>query len=50
MTVLELAKKYYPTLWSAERITALVAAGRLTQKEAGRLTQKEADATGGVTL
>lgn len=49
MTVLELAKKYYPTLWSAERITALVAAGRLTQKEADAIV-KTAEATGGVTL
>jgi len=34
MSTLELAQKYYPRLWSAERIHALVAAGRLTQAEA----------------
>lgn len=34
MTVLELAKQYYPRLWSRERIEALVAAGRLSQEEA----------------
>lgn len=34
MSVFELAKKYYPRLWSAERIEALVEAGRLTREEA----------------
>lgn len=34
MTVLEMAKQYYPRLWSRERIEALVAAGRLTPEEA----------------
>lgn len=34
MNVLELARKYYPQLWSAERIEALVEAGRLTRQEA----------------
>lgn len=34
MTVLEMAKQYYPRLWSRERIEALVAAGRLTEDEA----------------
>lgn len=34
MTTYELAKKYYPRLWSAERIDALVEAGKLTAKEA----------------
>ena len=33
MTVLEMAKKYYPRLWPQERIEALVAAGRLTREE-----------------
>lgn len=31
---MELAKKYYPRLWSRERIEALVAAGRLTPAQA----------------
>ena len=30
----ELAKLYYPRLWSRERIEALVAAGQLTADEA----------------
>lgn len=34
MTVLEMAKEYYPRLWSRERIEALVAAGRMTEDEA----------------
>lgn len=34
MTVLEMAKLYYPRLWSEERIRALVEAGRLTEIEA----------------
>ena len=28
-----MAKKYYPRLWSAERIEALYKAGKLTEKE-----------------
>ncbi len=34
MSVYELAKRYYPRLWSAERIRALLAAGRLTRAQA----------------
>ena len=33
MKVFELAKKYYPLLWSVERMDALLAAGKLTQEE-----------------
>ena len=33
MSVYELAKRYYPTLWSKERLEALVKAGKLTEKE-----------------
>ena len=33
MSVFEMAKKYYPRLWSKERIQALAAAGRLTKEE-----------------
>lgn len=33
-TTYELAQKYYPRLWSAERIDTLVDAGKLTAKEA----------------
>lgn len=37
MTVYEMAKKYYPRLWSAERIEALYKAGKLTEEEKGRI-------------
>ena len=33
MSVVELARKYYPRLWSEERLRALVEAGRLTDEE-----------------
>lgn len=33
MSAYELAKKYYPRLWSIERLDALLAAGKLTQEE-----------------
>ncbi len=38
MTALELAQKYYPTLWSIERLQALVAADKLTAAEYETLT------------
>jgi len=38
MTVLELAKKYYPRLWPRERLEALVKAEKLTAKEYKTLT------------
>lgn len=38
MTVFELAKQYYPRLWSLERIQSLVKAGRLTAQELAALT------------
>lgn len=31
--VYEMAKKYYPRLWSKERIDALYEAGKLTEEE-----------------
>jgi len=34
MTVAEMVKKYYPRLWSRERVEALVSAGRLSETEA----------------
>lgn len=34
MSVLEMALRYYPRLWSSARIEALVEAGRLTAQEA----------------
>ena len=33
MTVYEMAKKYYPRLWSIERIESLYKAGKLTYDE-----------------
>ena len=33
MNAFEMAKRYYPRLWSAERIEALYNAGKLTEEE-----------------
>ncbi len=41
MSVYEKAKQYYPRLWSAERIKALVDAGKLTQEQADEIMGKE---------
>ncbi len=41
MNILELAKKYYPRLWSRERIEALVKAGKLTAEEYKAVTGEE---------
>lgn len=41
MSVYELAQKYYPRLWDRERLEALLAAGRLTQKEFDQLVGAE---------
>ena len=41
MTVYEMAKKYYPRLWSDERIKALYEAGKLTEEEYKELTDRE---------
>lgn len=45
MTVFELARMYYPRLWGAERIDALVAAGRLTEAEGAEIVS-ESDTAG----
>ena len=37
MNAFELAKKYYPRLWDAARLDALVAAGKLTPEQAAEL-------------
>lgn len=42
MTTYELAQKYYPRLWSAERIDALVAAGKLTKAQAAKIKKEGA--------
>lgn len=41
MTVFEMAKKYYPRLWSVERIEALYKAGKLTEAEYNELTKSK---------
>ncbi len=44
MSIFELAKKYYPRLWSKERILALFQAGKLTGAEkAAVLGEEEPD-------
>ena len=42
-TVFELAKKYYPTYWSKERLDVLLAKKKLTQKEYDELTVVSTD-------
>ena len=44
MDVFDMAKKYYPRLWSRERILALAEAGRLTEAEADEVLREEGDA------
>ena len=39
MTVYEMAKTYYPRLWSIDRLRALLDAGKLTQAEYDELTK-----------
>ena len=41
MTTYELAKKYYPRLWSMERIEALYKAGKLTKEEYNSIINSE---------
>lgn len=41
MTVKEMAQKYFPTMWSAERIEALVAAGKLSREDADEVINGE---------
>lgn len=43
MTAFELAKRYYPRLWSGERINALVEAGRLTEAERAEIVGGKTD-------
>ena len=38
MNVFELAQKYYPTLWSKDRLKTLVAAGKLAADEYQQIT------------
>ena len=41
MTAAEMARKYYPALWSIDRMRALVAAGKLTFEEYQEITGEE---------
>ena len=43
MPVFEMAKKYYPRLWSQDRIDALHDAGRLTDEEYAEILKDETD-------
>ena len=40
MTAYEIAKKYYPRLWSIERIEALYKAGKLTEEEYKKIIEE----------
>lgn len=40
MTVYEMAKKYYPRLWSINRLDALLSAGKITQAEYEEITEE----------
>lgn len=42
MSVVELAKQYYPRLWNEERILALQTAGKLTAQEVEEILGREA--------
>lgn len=41
MNAFELAQKYYPTLWSKERLKALVEKDKLTLDEYKQITNEE---------
>lgn len=40
MTILDLAKRYYPRLWDDRRLDMLVAAGQLTQQEVEKVKEE----------
>ena len=44
-TVFEMAKAYYPRLWSIDRINALYEAGKLTEEEYKQITDANVDVT-----
>lgn len=41
MTVKEMCEKYYPKLWSKERLQALVKAGRLSEEDYKEITGED---------
>ena len=44
MTVKEMAEKYYPNLWSIDRLKALVVAGKLSEEDFKEITGEEYEA------
>ena len=44
MTIFEMAKKYYPRLWSKNRIDALHDAGKLTDAEYAEILSADTEA------
>ena len=44
MTVFEMAKKYYPRLWSKNRIDALHDVGKLTDEEYAEILSADTEA------
>ena len=44
MTVFEMAKKYYPRLWSKKRIDTLHDAGKLTDEEYAEILSVDTEA------
>lgn len=44
MSVYEMAQKYYPRLWDADRIKTLYEAGKLTEEEYKKIVGGENDA------
>lgn len=43
MNVYEMAKRYYPKLWSKERLLSLVSAGKLTEAQYREITSEKED-------
>ena len=41
MTVKEMAKNYYPKLWSIDRMKALVAVGKLSEEDYKEITGED---------
>ena len=43
MTVYEMAKRYYPRLWTENQLKALLDAGRLTEDEYNEIMEGDAE-------
>lgn len=48
MTILDLAKQYYPRLWDDQRLELLVKAGQLTQKQVEKIKEEAHEAANNV--